>query len=158
MALDIFTCICIWRYTYSNKSFTKSWSFGKTKAMPWIIARPIESLSMQHTAFEKQIRITILCVCAVITYPAIYSRTKRKLIKLLISVSFTTCHVQRLGQKICDCQFGQCKIRHWYYTWIGRQTSNISRTKYPNWNVSPLVLKLFSPNPLMPDVKSRMRM
>ena len=39
-----------------------------------------------------------------------------------------------------------------------RQTSNISRTKCQNLNVSRLVLHLSLPNSLMPGVKSRMTM
>ena len=38
------------------------------------------------------------------------------------------------------------------------QTSNISRTKHQNWNVSDLILQLSLPNPLKPSVKSRMKM
>ena len=39
-----------------------------------------------------------------------------------------------------------------------RQTSNISSTKSHHLNVSRLVLQLSMPNPLKPDVKSRMKM
>ena len=39
-----------------------------------------------------------------------------------------------------------------------RENSNISRTKSQNLNVSRLVLPLSVPNPLKPDVKSRMNM
>ena len=39
-----------------------------------------------------------------------------------------------------------------------RKISNISRTKSPNLNVSRLVLQLSVPNPMKPDVKSRMKM
>ena len=39
-----------------------------------------------------------------------------------------------------------------------RQISNISHTKFPNINVSRLVLQLYLPNPLKPGVKSRMKM
>ena len=39
-----------------------------------------------------------------------------------------------------------------------RQTSNISRTKSQNLNVSRLVLQLSLPNPLKPGIKSRMKM
>ena len=38
-----------------------------------------------------------------------------------------------------------------------RQTSNISRTKYQNLNVSRFVLQLSLPNPLMPGVKLRVK-
>ena len=38
------------------------------------------------------------------------------------------------------------------------QTSNVSRTKSQNLNVSNLVLKLSFPNPLKSGVKSRMEM
>ena len=36
--------------------------------------------------------------------------------------------------------------------------SNIRRTKSPNLYVSRLVVQLSSPNPMKPDVKSRMKM
>ena len=36
--------------------------------------------------------------------------------------------------------------------------SNISHTKSPNLNVSPIVLQLSLPNPMKPAVKSRMKM
>ena len=36
--------------------------------------------------------------------------------------------------------------------------SNIRHTKYPNLNVSHLVLQLSLPNPIKPDAKSRMKM
>ena len=39
-----------------------------------------------------------------------------------------------------------------------RQISNTSCTKYQNLNVSCLILQLSLPNPLKPDVKSRMKM
>ena len=39
-----------------------------------------------------------------------------------------------------------------------RKISNIRRTKSQNLNVSRLVLQLFSPNPMKPGVKSRMKM
>ena len=39
-----------------------------------------------------------------------------------------------------------------------RKISYISRTKYPNSNVSRLVLQLSLPNPMKPSVKSRMKM
>ena len=39
-----------------------------------------------------------------------------------------------------------------------RKVSNIRRTKSPNLNVSRLVLQLSLPNPMKPDVKSRMKM
>ena len=39
-----------------------------------------------------------------------------------------------------------------------RKISNIGRTKYPNLNVSRLVLQLSLPDPLKPGVKSRMKM
>ena len=42
--------------------------------------------------------------------------------------------------------------------WIYRQTSNISRPKSRNLNVSRLVLDLFLTKPLTPGVKSRMKM
>ena len=40
---------------------------------------------------------------------------------------------------------------------IYRQTSDISRTKSKNINVSRLVMQLSLPNPLKPGVKSRMK-
>ena len=39
-----------------------------------------------------------------------------------------------------------------------RKISNITRTKSTNMNVSRLVLLLYLPNPMKPDVKSRMKM
>ena len=39
-----------------------------------------------------------------------------------------------------------------------RKISNIRRTKWPNLNVSCLVLQLSLPNPMKPGVKSRMKM
>ena len=39
-----------------------------------------------------------------------------------------------------------------------RKIFNITRTKSPNLNVSRLVLQLSLPNPMKPDVKSRMKM
>ena len=39
-----------------------------------------------------------------------------------------------------------------------RQTSNTSRTKSQNWNVSRLVLQVSLPNPLKPGGNSRMKM
>ena len=39
-----------------------------------------------------------------------------------------------------------------------RKISNISRTESPNFNVSRLVLQMFVPNPMKPDVKSKMKM
>ena len=39
-----------------------------------------------------------------------------------------------------------------------RQVSNMSRTKFQNWNASLLVLQLSLLNPLKPGVKSRMKM
>ena len=39
-----------------------------------------------------------------------------------------------------------------------RKISNIRRTKSPNLNVSRLVLQLSLPNPMKPDVRSRMKM
>ena len=39
-----------------------------------------------------------------------------------------------------------------------RQFSNIRRTQSQNTNVSRLVLQMFLPNPLKPDVKLRMKM
>ena len=51
------------------------------------------------------------------------------------------------------CQFGP-HCNEWTY----RKVSNISRTQSQNWNDSHLVLKLSSPNPLKPGVKSRMKM
>ena len=45
------------------------------------------------------------------------------------------------------------------YGWIYyRKISNIRCTKFPNFNVSCLVLQLSLPNPMKPGVKSRMKM
>ena len=46
----------------------------------------------------------------------------------------------------------QCTVSNY------RKICNIRRTKYPNLNVSRLVLQLCLPNPMKPDVKSRMKM
>ena len=43
-------------------------------------------------------------------------------------------------------------------TFICRKISNITRTKSPNLNVSRIVLQFSLPNPMMPTVKSRMKM
>ena len=43
-------------------------------------------------------------------------------------------------------------------SWNYHQISNISRTKSKQWTVSRLVFQLPWPNPLKPDVKSRMKM
>ena len=44
-------------------------------------------------------------------------------------------------------------------SWVNyRQVSNISRTKSQHLQYSPTVLRLSLPNPLKPDVKSRMKM
>ena len=45
------------------------------------------------------------------------------------------------------------------FNWdIYRKISNIRRTESPNLNVSHLVLQLFLPNPMKPDVKSIIKM
>ena len=53
------------------------------------------------------------------------------------------------------CAGGVCFL---YMQITYRQSSNISRTKFQNLNVSRLVLQLYLPNPLKPGVKSRMKM
>ena len=44
------------------------------------------------------------------------------------------------------------------YVYIYHQSSNKSRPKFQNLNVSRLVLQLSLPNPMKPGVKSRMKM
>ena len=41
---------------------------------------------------------------------------------------------------------------------VYRQVSNIRRTEYQHLKDSRTVLRLFLPNPLKPDIKSRMKM
>ena len=60
-------------------------------------------------------------------------------------------------------------LTNWAFWWIGcniqvmfkqnyRKTSSISRIKSQNFNVSCILLQLFSLNPLKPCVKLRMKM
>ena len=49
-------------------------------------------------------------------------------------------------------------MKYTNYLAYTRQTSNISATKYQNFNVSRLFLQLTLPNPLKPGFKSRMKM
>ena len=63
----------------------------------------------------------------------------------------------RLSRKLCLKDYLCC------YVWrvmcsIYRKISNIRRTKSPNLIVSRLVLQLSLPNPMNPDVRSRMKM
>ena len=62
-------------------------------------------------------------------------------------------------EMVC-CTVGSHRTLQWY---MGshceyRQTSNISRTKSQNVNVSCVVLQLSLPSPLKPGAKSRMKM
>ena len=49
-------------------------------------------------------------------------------------------------------------MKYTNYLAYTRQTSNISGTKYQNFNASRLFLQLTLPNPLKPGFKSRMKM
>ena len=55
-------------------------------------------------------------------------------------------------------EYGPIKYMNHWELLIYHQTSNISRIKSQNLNVSRLVLQLSLPNPLKPGVKSRMKM
>ena len=59
-------------------------------------------------------------------------------------------------QEVRNCQ--KMSLGPNFVVSIYRQISNISCTKFQNLNVSCLVLQLYLPNPLKPDVKSRMKM
>ena len=45
-----------------------------------------------------------------------------------------------------------------YFLFPYPQTFDIKQTKYQNLNISHLILQLSLPNPMKPDVKSRMKM
>ena len=71
---------------------------------------------------------------------------------------FTRSDDRDVCQSLCEWDMSSrlLRIRQWISN--HRKSSNISRTKSPNLNVSRLVLQLSLPNPMKTGVKSRMKM
>ena len=93
--------------------------------------------------------VTVMCLC----------------LSMSVSVTISVCASLHPCQCLYHSEWLKCMYFAEYPCFCAteedgtyRQTSNISRTKSPNLNVSRLVLQLSLPKPLKPAVKSRMKM